>query len=475
MTFSPSRFTPPLSEDFSADIDRFLPALEYAWRSSLGYWLDDWQIELVRRITELGPDGFLRWRSCLVSVSRQAGKTELVSVLGVWCLLRKSDQFNLGVASNVDQARICYERIQRIIQATPGLRDYMHKLTDTRGIRTKDNSRYEIKAAKANTLQGYPVSVAIIDEVHLVDESVFSALVAGQGARKDSIIIGITTAGDQDSALLKNLYDQADKAIADGADTFGAWIWEASEAVVPDDDSRLLELLAEANPALQCGRIDGDVLIKDVRMLPTEDIIRYRLNRFVHSNAHQFIPLSMWWNSSRNETDYKWPGGKLFFSIDRTSDGDWTTVAVAVLDGDTVHTEIVAHLYRATNRQLVDVAQSLMSHTPVAIVLDGWMMKELAHELSSRGFPLEVLTRGDQMRAASRFYELLIQNRLVHDHNVELTFQIPNVKRRNSGQNFYLSKDETGGDIEAVIATCFVVWAASEYSGRTDGLQLFVS
>jgi phage terminase large subunit-like protein len=271
MTFAPTRHTPTLVDDFECDIDWLLPVIELAWSvATPGFKFDDWQIELLRRVTELLPSGELRWRSCVISMGRQNGKSEIVGALGIWSLLRRPGAYSVGVASTAEQARLVYDRVQRVIAGNPALERRMSKLTETRGIKTLDGSRYEIKASNANTLQGIPVSVGIVDEVHLVDAKVWDALASGTGSRADTLLVGITTAGNENSELLSRLYVNADKAIAGDLPRFGAWIWEASEAIVPDDDDELLALLMEANPALQSGRIDSKLLLDDVRALPKD-------------------------------------------------------------------------------------------------------------------------------------------------------------------------------------------------------------
>ena len=471
--FNPTRFTPPLREDFAADIDRYLPLLEKAWRGSMGYWLDEWQLELIRRITELGDDGTLRWRQCLVSVARQSGKTELVSLLGIWALLRKENQYNVGIASQVDQARILYERIQAIINGTPGLKKLMSKLTDTRGIRTAHGSRYEIKAARASTLQGIPISVAVVDEVHLVDDSSWTALVSGQGSRSDSIIIGITTAGDQNSSLLTRLYENTEKAIAGENPRFGAWVWEAEESIVPKEDDHLIRLLKQANPALASGRIDEKIMLEDVRSLPDEDIIRYRLNRFVHSNDHQFIPMSLWWSCERGRED-TFPAGNPFFCIDKTRDGDWATIAAAVLVDDVVHTEIIATFARPTISRLIAVCQQLLKHNPAGFVMDGLFMKDLAKEMDLRGFRVTMFNLGDVVRASALLYNRLRHETIRHAGDPVMTYQIPRTVRKNVNDNFRISRADSSVEIDAVMATALSVYAASELTPKSSGIQLFI-
>lgn len=461
MTFAPARHTPPLTEDYRADIDRYLPAFEYAWTVANGkqFRFDPWQKELLRRVTELLPDGELRWRSCLISCPRQVGKTEVISAIGLWALLRKPNQFNIGIASQADQARILYDRLQRIIAANPVLKSMMTKLTDTRGIRTTEGTRYEIRAAKASTLQGIPISIGIVDEVHLVDDAAWSALVAGQGARPDSMLVGITTAGDENSALLARLYDNANKAIAGELDRFGAWIWEASEAYVPKDDDELMALLIEANPALQDGRIDPKLVLADARSLPDDDIIRYRLNRFIKSSANTFIPFSMWQKNER-KLDEQFPAGQVVFGIDRTPGWEHATVAAAILVDGIIHTELVASIVKPTLEKLVNVAIQLHKHSPRAIIMDGLMLRDLHNELKMRGVPTEIATLADIVTASSTFYARLARETLKHAPDPLLSVQIPRTVRKSVQNGFMVSRRDSSVEIDAVMSTLVACHAA---------------
>jgi phage terminase large subunit-like protein len=469
--FAPSRFTPALAEDLTSSIDGLLPAIELAWSNATpGFRFDDWQVELLRRITETTPDGELRWRSCIVSMGRQNGKSEIVGALGVWSLLRKVGSYNIGVASTAEQARLVYDRVQRVIASNPALERRMSKLTETRGIKTLDGSRYEIKASNANTLQGIPVSVGIIDEVHLVDAKVWDALASGTGARPDTLLVGITTAGDESSELLNRLYANADKALAGDLDRFGFWIWEASEARVPDNDAELLDLLREANPALQSGRIDERILIQDVRVMPDDDIIRYRLNRFIQSGSKTFIPAELWQKCQRPFGE-SLPKGDYVFAIDRTPDWAHATVAVAVKVDDVIHTELVASIVKPSLEQLLYVCQQLVSFNPRAVIVDGYTLRDLHKELRGRGFPAETATLADIVNASSLFYARLARRTLLHGGDPLLSVQIPRTVRKVVGEGYRVSRRDSAVEIDAVMATLLAVHGADTL--REQALQVF--
>jgi phage terminase large subunit-like protein len=403
-------------------------------------------------------------------VSRQVGKTEIVSALGIWALLRKDNQFSVSLASTAEQSRLVYDRVQRVIASNPALNSQMSKLTDTRGIRAVNGSRYEVKASKANTLQGIPISVAIVDEVHLVEENVWDAVVSGQGSRPDTLILGITTAGNENSSLLTRLYANADKAIAGELDRFGATIWEASEAVVPEDDDELIRLLTEANPALQCGRIDPKLVLQDVRTLPDEDIIRYRLNRFVRSNDKAFIPFELWQQNERG-LDEPLPNGALIFGVDRTPGWEHATVSVAVKHNDVIYTELVLSMVKPTLERLVNVCVQLQKHGPRAIMVDGYVLRELHQELELRGIVSEVVTGGQMVSAASMFHSRLKNKTLKHAPDPLLSMQIPRTVRKVLADGYKVSRKDSSVEIDSVISTVLAVYGAD--SLPEAGLQVF--
>ncbi len=72
---------------------------------------------------------------------------------------------------------------------------------------TADGSaRYDVKAAKESALQGIPMSLCLFDELHIAKRGMWSAAVLGTAQRKDGMVIGITTAGDETSETLIELY-----------------------------------------------------------------------------------------------------------------------------------------------------------------------------------------------------------------------------------------------------------------------------
>jgi phage terminase large subunit-like protein len=239
---------------------------------------------------------------------------------------------------------------------------------------------------------------------------------------------------------------------------------------VPDDDDELLELLMEANPALQSGRIDPKLLLDDVRALPTDDIVRYRLNRFIQSGKKTFIPAELWQKCERS-LDAVMPRTNVVFAIDRTPDWEHATIAAAVKVDDVIHTELIASINKPSLEQLIYICGQLMDHSPRAIIVDGYTLRDLYKELKTRGYPAETATLGDIVNASSMFYSRLARRTLIHAGDPLLSIQVPRTVRKMIGEGFRVSRRDSAVEIDAVMATLLATFGADTLREQT--LQVF--
>lgn len=461
----PARFTAALDEEFTTDWDRFGPVIIAAW-AMLDIELDEWQIDLLRRVMETYPPGHprageLRYRQVLISVARQNGKTEIAAALALWGLLRKRGGLTVGIASSTEQAALVYERTRKVIGLNPELAALFRRVTGTRGLELHSGASYVTKAAKSAALQGLPIHTGIVDEVHIVEPELWADLVNGTGARTNALIVGITTAGGDNSALLKDLYATAERAIAGDAPRFGAFIWEAPESAVPEDDAALLELLKPANPRLASGKVDAETFLADVRTTPGGNVglIRYRLNRF-SSGVETFIDLAKWGRAQR-EHGTPWPEGTPVFAVDWSNGHGYASIAAAVLDAEgTVHTRLVRWVAQPTLEGLVRDCEHLAEFYPSAFVMDSYNLRELGNELKRRGYPVSLYGPADQVRAANSFYSRVVRGTLSHAGDPLLTVQLPRTKRKDHGDSFRISAEDSSIEIDAVKATVMAVHAA---------------
>lgn len=463
----PTTYTPSLTgdENFPSAGDKLLRLVDKAWKAQdqrEKFALLPWQRWVIRHALEVYPEGHpkagtLRFRQVVISVGRQNGKSVLGAIFGIYGLfMHEPGPEVVSVASTVPQANIIYKRVKHVIDENPALLRKMEKApTKTRGMATRKGGSYKVFAKNAAGLQGVPVSLCLYDEVHITPPETWSAMVSGSKERANGLVLGITTAGDDTSELLKHLYELGQQASAGSEDLerFGFFLWQAPEGAAVDD----AEALLAANPSLACGRGSVADLQAQVRTQPEEDARRYHLNQFVSSSS-SWMPIGRWMKAAKGGV----PEGKRpIIAIDRTPDWTYATVTASVKVDGIVYTELVASLVNPNLEQLVRICQELRNrHYPQVFVMDGYVLKELGNELKTRGYPVRVLTLSDQTNAAATSFALISQRKVSHPGDPLLTYQMPRAVRKNHGDSWKLSRKDSSIEIDAVMATVMGIYVA---------------
>jgi phage terminase large subunit-like protein len=473
----PTTYTPPLSDDFITDGDKLIEFAKIAWSSPEspdGLELDEWQKWLLRAILERYPANHptypnrLRYRQVVVSMGRQNGKSLIAAILGLYGLLmHEVGPQCISLASSTDQANIVYNRVLYVINSNPFLKKRFKRATETRGIVTSDGGgRYDVKAAKEEAVQGIPCSFVLFDELHIAKEKMWGAAIQGTTSRKDGIVVGITTAGDQNSKTLINLY-KSGKAAANGAndlERFGFFLWEAPENAKVDDPKAIMM----ANPSVAAGRIGMEQVISDLKTIPEHEARRYRLNQFIAGSTNSWLPGDLFRAATgRGVTNLT--GG--VFSVDTTTNWGHATIAYAN-DIEGIHeTELVMSLVSPTEQQLFNELTSLYSrHSPRAIVLDDRQLPGLAKRLKNSGLPVWTLWAKEVSSACSTVFAMFSTGSVRHNSDPLLVAQMPNGVAKYSGESWFISRKESLGDIDAVMATVFALYVSSRAPHATIGV-----
>lgn len=474
----PTRYSAPLGPDFPTHGDWLLELVALVYRTPDGNRidLDPWQKTLIRHMLEVYPEGHaragrLRYRQVFVSVARQNGKSVIGAVLALYGLVREAGALVIGIASSAEQARIIYKRLMTVINGDSRLRSMFARLTDTRGISSHDGGVYEIKPSKSAAVQGLDISVGIADELHIMPPELWTDMVNGSKARRNGIVVGITTAGNDSSELLKRLY--ADFDDPGRSERFGGFIWEAPTATVPKDRATKVAYALEANPSAADGRLDVEDLVDDLQGMPEHEQVRYVFNRFTAS-ASTFIALSDWRRCTRKPGEHYPRTLPSWIAIDRTPEWTWASIVAAVQDDQgNVWTEVVASVQNPDIDMLERIAVQLQQQAIVAgFIMDGLSLGELSDRLRGRGYEVTRGTLGHATNAASRLYARIAQQQIKHAGDPLLDRQIPRAVRKDVGEAFRISRRDSTVAVDTTIATSLAVLAA-ENGQRHAALQIF--
>jgi len=411
-----------------------------------------WQQDLIIRILEQCPpghpkEGRLRYRQVVVSMARQNGKSVIASVLALYGLLLHNDAPRvLGVASTAEQAGIVYDYAAERITESPVLR----KLLKARGTATLGISRadgrgnYVVRTSKSNSLQGYPSTLAIVDELHILESGTFQAIVKSQTAQINPLIVGITTAGDISSVLLKRLYERGQQALAGTDESFGFFVWEA------DSDEFTVENIAQANPNVLEGVKDVHEIYDDEKHELPADQRRYTLNRFVDGLAEPWLPPEAWAKcAGTGLTDFT----DAFYAIEIHGNYECVSIYAAKKIDGIVKTAVVARLVKPSQEDLQEWATRIKRAGRCKFVMDGYRKtKTLANWLDTKGSVIRIGNGGSRVEAASMTYAAVMRQEVEHD-NTAL------VNKHHS--TAVMKKDFLAGtEIDMAVACVFAIYAA---------------
>jgi phage terminase large subunit-like protein len=294
----------------------------------------------------------------------------------------------------------------------------------------------------------------------------WSAAVLGTSQRRDGIVVGITTAGDQNSKTLIDLYKSGTSASngADDLERFGFFLWTAPENSAVDDPKAIMS----ANPSVAAGRIPIEQVISDLKTIPEHEARRYRLNQFIAGSTDSWLPGNLFRAATgKGVTKLQ----NAVFAVDITKNWGHATIAIANEQDGIQETELVMSLVNPTEQQLFNELTALYSKfSPRAIVLDDRQLPSLAKRLKLSGHTVWQLWTKEVSSACSAVYAMFSNGLVRHANDPLLVAQMPNGVTKYTGETWLISRKESLGEIDALMATVMALYVSSRAQHATVGV-----
>ncbi|MGK2857914.1 MAG: terminase large subunit [Thermoanaerobaculia bacterium] len=437
-------------------------------------------------------DGTRRFRVSYLEVARKNGKSTKAAADAIYLMLAdgESGAEVYSVATKKDQAKIVWEEAARMVRASPALRARIGVLRNNMHVLAK-HSKYEPLSSDEDTLDGLNPSAAIADEIHAwKTRGLWDVLETGTGARRQPLLLPITTAGSDKKSVCYELHSYG-KKVLEGLvedDSFAAFIY-AIDADDRWDDERVW---IKANPSLGITVKLDDLrrkCLKAKEMPAAQNAFRrLHLNEWTEQDV-RWLDLDVWDENGHDVDPAMLEGRRCYAAFDLSSVTDlsargllfpptdddelWYVLMKFYVPAENVQKRVkkdgvpydrwIEEGYiTATEGDVVDydvIRNDLRAdgehYEIVEIAFDRWNATQLSTQLAGDGFTMVKFGQGyHDMASPSRELEKLLAARvLAHGKNPVLRWMAGNVTAEmDAAGNRKPSKAKSTERIDGIVA-----------------------
>lgn len=364
----PRIFTPPLRE-LTPDTTLGFEVIDFS--ETIGYSLLPWEewllIHALEIVGDFGGEWALRFRTVLILIARQNGKTLLTTIVTLYFLFILQVALIIGTAQELDQAEEAWDACVDAIQADEELAAELVSAkygNSGRKLKLEGGRRYITKASNRKAGRGKRANLVIIDELR--EQTNWEAWNAVSDTTLAQSQIGVlwctSNAGDPYSLVLRHERYLAHMALGDP----DGWAKDVGDSLTPavDEDGNEVsaeapaifewsarpdrgiwdrEGWAEANPSLGYGFLTERALAASIRSKTERAARTENLCQFVEAIAEPPFPVGAWEAGTDPRSEIP-EGAPVFFAVDVAEDRLHSSIAVCgQREGGGYHVEVVAY------------------------------------------------------------------------------------------------------------------------------------
>lgn len=280
--------------------------------------------------------GLRRYREAYIEVPRKNAKSTLSSGLALYMLAADGEHGAevYSAATTRDQARIVFDDAKAMAERTPEMRQYLGVAILQHSITVAHRaSKFTPLAAEGSTLDGLNVHFACIDELHAhKTRAVYDVIDTARGAREQSLLWNITTAGSDRSGICyerrTHITKVLDNVIQDPS-MFGV-IYTIDDADDPMDPA----VWAKANPNWGVSVLPDDMeaAARKASAMPSalSNYLTKRLNVWV-SGESPWMDMRAWERCGETKLRdlAQYHGAKCWIGLDLAQKKDFAALSIA--------------------------------------------------------------------------------------------------------------------------------------------------
>lgn len=509
----PRIFTAPLRE-LTPDTSLGFEAIEVA-ESILGESLHPWQKYFLIGSLELALGSFsydefpqLRFKTVLLLVSRQNGKSFIMSRRLLWRMLmwegpETEPALILGAAHKLPAALEIMELSAKAVQRSAG-RKYLktwNRGTGTQLLEFSNGARYKCEAASDDGGRSLSVTDLAFDELRQQREwDAWSALTNTTNARFSPQVLAVSNAGTSKSDVLRGLRKQALNRIADWEKyvdaglmdaeafanqhdtTLGLFEWSAPEGCdIWDRDG-----WAQANPSMGHENSQGVVLLTESMLASKAAQVGAQGEDGVPEHVFRTENLCQWvtadvesvfgpgvWDAGKDVDSRVAEGGKVMLSVDVSHNRAMAYIGAAGAREDgKAHVEVIA-MREGPEWVIPFLVENFKKSGALGVVIQGKgaPASSMIDHLEAAGIPV-VRCEGSNLGGShGKFFDAVKTQRVFHVPQPVLDVAAADGMMRPLGDVSVWDRRKSPVDVSPLIACAQALWGL-----EAEGLKVeFVS
>lgn len=471
--------------------------------------LEEWQQAIVGALFgwKHAETGLRRYREAFLFVPRKNGKTPLCAglvLLGLFVDDEPGAQI-YSAAAEREQAALVFRHASGMIARDPTLQKISRVYKTFKSIEVQaTNTVYKALSADADTKHGFSTHLAIIDELHAhPNADLVDVLQTSMGARREPLMVHITTADYDRESVCNTKYDYATK-VRDGVFEDASFLPVIYEASV-DDDWTDPDVWAKANPNLGVS-VRRDYLDRECQRAQNEPTYENTFRR-LHLNIRtqqdvRWLSLAKWDACGGAAVD----SGQCYAGLDLASTTDIASLVLYFPETQSLLPYFWIPEDNARERERRDrvpymtwARQGLIETTPGNVIdynhirakvnetaglhdirqigYDPWNARHLAQQLQDEdGLPLVEVRQGyvTLNEPTKMFERMVVSGELRHGDNPVLRWMAGNVTVKiDPSGNIKPDKAKSSEKIDGIVASIMAVGLAAMAEAEVSAIPNF--
>lgn len=453
----PRIYTMPLRDvDNDPDATLGFEAITFA-EDILEVTLLDWQKWFLKHVLELNKDGSLRFRTALLCIARQNGKSFIMTILALYFMMVLNEgELVLGTAQNLETSEGTWEDAVNLAESIPYLK---RKIPKARGVNRVNGNKYlrfdnkstwKVAVASRKGGRGKAAKLVLMDELR--EHQNFEAWAAISNttlAQNDALVLGVSNAGDAKSVVLKQQRDKAIAKIDDPDTTIAIFEWSTPEEMDPEDEAGWMY----ANPS--CNKYPSNLTLDNLRAAhESATDVDWRIE-----NLCQWVTVAAqgpWnegtWESLVDPQSQFCDDKPVTLAIDASIGQRMAYIALAgwTTEGKQ-HIEIIASR-EGTAWVAPWLDKRFDAIGPTHVVLQGptgTPVSAIADLIEEKRIPITWLKGSDVTTSTAKFYEAVKNGEIVHRDQQLLTLSAQTTQLHYTPSGTYMFKREKNAPVDS--------------------------